>query len=221
VEAEANEGPRVWTEDDLARIGMARALFAEAQDPRETLAEKYWLEVRMLDPFTADIAGHVLRFHPRRPWRDENTGKTIKVPALVACFRSIDDNSITGVHRTRLNPDGTKCGRRMLGIVHRCAIMFGTAGDELVIAEGIETSAAGMAYGFTPAWALGSAGAISFLPIIERVQRLVILTENDATNARATSICTKRWRKVGKHVRQVLPAYGCSDLNDALIRERA
>jgi hypothetical protein len=71
---------------------------------------------------TDELAGSVLRFHAKCPWRDENTGQTIKVPAMIAAFRSIDDDSITAIHRIRLNADATKFDRRMLGIVKRAAV---------------------------------------------------------------------------------------------------
>jgi putative DNA primase/helicase len=222
VQAEANEGPRAWTDDELHRIGMAQDAWNEARDPRGTLAEKYWREARKLDPFADDIAGRVIRFHPRCPWRNERTGEIDRMPALIAAFRSVEDDSIiTGVHRIRLNADATRQDRRMLGVIHRSAVMFGIAGDELTIAEGVETAAAGLHYGFAPVWALGSAGAISRFPVIEHVQRLLILMENDAkgTNARCSRICTARWRRAGKQVRHVLPDERFSDLNDVLIAE--
>ena len=84
VEAEAERRP--LTQDDRVRIERARAVWDEATDPRGTLAERYLAIARAgLDD---DVAGKVLRYHPRCPWRDENTGATVGVPALVAVFRS-------------------------------------------------------------------------------------------------------------------------------------
>jgi putative DNA primase/helicase len=48
VEAEANEGARAWTEDELLRIVAARRIWDEARDPRRTLAERYLREMRKL-----------------------------------------------------------------------------------------------------------------------------------------------------------------------------
>jgi hypothetical protein len=129
------------------------------------LAEQY-LVSRKLE-LTADLAGNVLRFHPRCPWRNENTGNTDRIPALLAAFRSIDDDKITAVHRIALNSDGTKIGRRMLGVVHRAAVKLSPvqSGDELMVGEGVETCMAAQQLGLWPAWALGSVGAISFLPL--------------------------------------------------------
>ncbi|TIS01895.1 MAG: hypothetical protein E5X13_12575, partial [Mesorhizobium sp.] len=114
VDDETNDLRR--TEDDLVRIRRARDLWDEGLDPRGTLVETYLLG-RCLE-LGDDLAGNVLRFHPRCPWRDENTGGTVLLPALIAAFRSVDDDQVTAVHRIPLRPDGSKIGRRMLGVVH-------------------------------------------------------------------------------------------------------
>jgi putative DNA primase/helicase len=221
IEAEANEGPRAWSEDEIVRIAAARRIWDEGRDPRGTLAERYLREHRKLD-LPDDLAGRVLRFHSACPWRNENTGNTDRVPASIAPFRSIDDDEITGVHRIALNHDGTKLGRRMLGIVHRAAIKLNPHGERLAIGEGIETCLAGRELGFAPAWALGSVGAINFFPLIEGVKQLMIFGERGAASKRASKFCGKRWRKAGRRVRIVMsddPNH--SDLNDALIAEKA
>jgi hypothetical protein len=85
----------------------------------------------------------VLRFHARCPWRNENTGCTDYIAALIVPFRRIDDDAITGIHRIRLDqPDRwPKADRRMLGIVARAAVKLDQLSCErLVIAEGIETA---------------------------------------------------------------------------------
>jgi putative DNA primase/helicase len=136
VEADANEGPRAWTEDEVIRIANARRIWEEARDPRGTLAERYLREHRRLD-LRAELVGTVLRFHPRCPWRNESTGKTDFIPAVIVPFRSIDDDAITAVHRIALNSDGTKLGRRMRGVVHRAAIKLDPPGKQLAIGEGL------------------------------------------------------------------------------------
>jgi putative DNA primase/helicase len=211
TDAQANDR-RSLTEDDLIRITRARAIWEEALDPRGTITETY-LRHRALD-LSHELAGTVLRFHPSCPWRDENTGRTDRVPALIAAFRSIDDGGITGIHRVALTSDGVKIGRRMLGLVHRAAINFDDiTGDTLVIGEGIETCLAGRQLGFVPAWALGSVGAISFFPVIDGIRRLVILGERGEASARAIQICGRRWQAARRRVTIVMPSVG-DDLND-------
>ena len=220
MQAAANEGPQPWTADQIARIGNAERLWKEAYYSRGTLAEKYLRETRKLD-LPEDLAGEVLRFHPYCPWRDESRGNTIYVPALIAAFRSIDDDSVTAVHRVAINADGTKRGRRMLGVVQRAAIKIDQPTDALAIGEGIETCMAARQLGLGPTWALGSVGAISAFPLIDGVRELLLLGEAGDASARALEICGARWRSAGRRVRIVMPDTGYSDLNDVLIAERS
>jgi putative DNA primase/helicase len=92
---------REKTEDDLLRIKRAQALWKEAADPRGTRAVQY-LMTRALD-LADDLAGAALRYHPRCPWRNEDTGKTERIPALLAAFRPIESDDIFAVHRIRLD----------------------------------------------------------------------------------------------------------------------
>jgi hypothetical protein len=72
IDRETESMPQPWTEDELARIDNAQRIWNEATDPRGTLAEKYLREHRKLD-LPDELAGAVLRFHPRCPRRDETT----------------------------------------------------------------------------------------------------------------------------------------------------
>jgi len=222
----ADEVPQAWDADELDRIARAQSIWNEAADPRGTLGEIYLREQRRLD-LPDELAYAVLRFHGACPWRDENTGKTDHVPALIAPFRAINDNSITAVHRIRLGADGSKLDRRMLGIVKHCAIKFDQIDSSglLVIGEGIETALAVRQYMALkqiermPVWAAGSAGAISFLPLIKGISKLFILGENNdgGANQRAIELCRARWRKQDRKVAVIQPEQPFSDMNDALV----
>jgi putative DNA primase/helicase len=217
IEADAEIPPQL-SEDDLLRINAARGVWNEAADPRGTLAEKYLREMRRLD-LPDNLAGTVLRFHPCCRWHDETTGLTIRLPALVVPFRSIESDKITGIHRIALKPDGSKIDRRMLGIVHGAAIKADPLSTgTLAIGEGLETVLAARQLGFRPAWALGSVGAISRFPLIKDVTELVILGEVGPASAQAIRFCGKRWRKAGCRVRIAMPTTG-NDLNDAFIAQ--
>src|SRR5262249_38950198 len=92
-----------------------------------------------------DLAGSMLRFHPCCPWRNENTGQVERIPALLAVFRSIDDDKITAVHPIPLDQPRRwpETQPRVLGIVHRAAGKRGPEPtDILVIGEGVETGIA-------------------------------------------------------------------------------
>jgi Toprim domain-containing protein len=210
-------GQRPRTEDDLERIAMATRLWQEASALRSATVDRYF-NSRALD--LPDVTA--LRFHPRCPWRDENAGVTIRIPALIGAFASIDDDLLTAVHRVRLDQPQCwpKADRRMLGIVHRAAIKLDAIdGDSLVIGEGIETCLAARQLGYRPVWALGSVGAISFFPVLEGIRRLLILGETGKASAEAIQFCGRRWQRAGRRVQIVMPDVG-SDLNDQLMMRR-
>jgi hypothetical protein len=212
VEAEAERRP--LTQDDRVRIQRARAVWDEAIDPRGTLAERY-LRSRAL-ALGDDVAGNVLRYHPAVPWRDEDTGTTIYIRALVAAFRSIDDDAVTAVHRIRVDQPERwpKTERRMLGVVHRAAVKLDQGGDILHVGEGVETMMAARQLGLAPAWVLGSAGMVAHFPVTS-TGHLRICGERDEASARAVELCTRRWQAAGRQMQVVLPTVG-KDLNDEL-----
>jgi putative DNA primase/helicase len=214
IDRDSAKRPR--SEDDLTRIERAAAIWNEAIDPRGTTVEQY-LHARCLD-LDDDLAGGVLRFHPRCPWRNENTGRTDLIPCMIAAFRSIDDGVVSAVHRIRVDQPARwpKTERRMLGVVHRTAIMFDPIGPKLAIGEGVETAMAARKLGVRPAWALGSTGGISGFPVINGVKQLTILGESGQASRDAIKFCGHRWRKAGRRVRVVMPDIG-SDLNDELM----
>jgi hypothetical protein len=203
---------REHTANDVLRIKRACAVWDAGVDPRGTLAEAYlWSRALILDDA---IAGAVLRYHPACPWRDEDTGATIYLPALVAVFRSVDDDAVTAIQRVALTAEGAKIGRRMLGIVHRAAVKLDQASDTLHVGEGIETMMAARQLGLAPAWALGSAGMVAHFPVTS-TGHLRICGERDEASARAVELCTRRWQAAGRQVQVVLPTVG-KDLNDEL-----
>jgi hypothetical protein len=207
---------RERTRDDLIRIERAVAIWDEAVEPRGTLAETYTATRKlMLDD---NIAGAVLRFNPSTPWRDENTGAVIYLPALIAAFRSIDDDAITAVHRIRLDQPERwpKAQRMMLGLVHRSAVKLGQATEMLHVGEGVETCMAAHQLGHAPAWALGSAGMIAQFPVLDGVACLRILGESGPASAGAIKHCGDRWHAAGRKVQIVMSDVG-SDLNDELM----
>jgi hypothetical protein len=164
------------------------------------------------------VAGNVLRYHAHCPWRDENNGQTIHIPALIAAFTSIDDGTITGIHRIRLDQPERwpKAERKMLGLIHRAAVKLDPVGDTLHIGEGVETCMAARQLGHAPAWALGSDGPIARFPVLDGIKRLVILGETGEASARAVRFCGNRWHAAGRNVQLVMPSTG-NDLNDELM----
>lgn len=218
VDAEVEKRER--TEDDLDRIERSTRIWNEGSDPRVPIVESY-LRSRAL-VMSDEVAGNVLRFHPQCPWRNENTGRPDHIPCLIAAFRSVDDNLITGIHRIRLDrPERwPKTERKMLGLVHWAAVKLDAIEDRLTIGEGIETCMAARELGLGPAWALGSTGGISFFPVLDGVRQLTILGEGGEASARAVKICGRRWQRAGRKVLISKSTIGL-DHNDFLMRQRS
>jgi hypothetical protein len=216
VDRESNKQPR--TEDDVTRIERAAKIWNEAVDPRGTAVEQY-LHARRLE-LDDDLAGSVLRFHPRTPWRNESAGETDRISCLIAAFRSIDDGTVTAIHRIRLDQPERwpKTERRMLGIVRRAAVMLDPLGPKLAIGEGVETCMAARQLGVRPAWALGSTGTIAGFPVIGGVEQLTMLGETGTASRDAIRFCAPRWRRAGRRVDVAMPDIG-SDFNDELMAQ--
>lgn len=211
----------VWDADQQRRIDAAVSIWSKAAGIGGTLADSYLRQERRIE-IAGRFDGDVLRFHPRCPWRDENTGRTVFVPALVALFASVDDGSPLGIHRIALKPDGSKLDRRMLGISNRSAVRLGSPGDVLAIAEGVETALAAMEMfpELTAAWACGSAGAVGHFPVLDGVRRIVLLAENNAASREACRLTGARWQRARREVQVLTPPNQHDDFNDALIAQK-
>jgi hypothetical protein len=180
-----------------------------------TVAEFYLHQVRHL-ALPRDISPRVLRFHPDCPF-----GPDVRHPCLLALYRSIVGDEPCAIMRTALAPNGLKIGRMALGPVSGAAIKLSNDVDEtmtLTVGEGLETTLAGMAIGFAPAWALGSVSAIAKFPVLADVETLTVLGEagDGGANERAVKECAARWNAAGRAVYRATPRSG-GDHNNALI----
>lgn len=192
---------------------IARALWREAVEPRGTLAQRY-LEGRQLE-LPEDVANRVVRFHPSCPF-----GPGVRHPCMILAFRSIADDKLQAIHRTALDSEANKIGRKMLGPVAGAAIKIDADEDVeqgLAIGEGFETGLAGRMLGFRPVWALGSATAIETFPVLPGIDALTVLAETDdsGANARAIKTCGTRWAAEQREVIVATPRVA-GDMNDVL-----
>ena len=127
-------------------------------------------------------------------------------------------------HRTFLAPNGDKAPvepvRASLGSVMGGAIRLAPAAPEIVIGEGIETSAAaGIILGL-PAWSAISAGNLArALVLPPAVRSVVIAADHDPPGRRAADLAAERWRAEGRRVRIALPDREGEDFADLLARE--
>jgi putative DNA primase/helicase len=197
-----------------SKVERAKAIWSGGQDPRGTLAERYLKSRKLRLP--AELCGPTLRFHPRCPWRSGD--KVESIPCLIAAFTSISNDTVTGIHRIRLDrPEcWPKVERKMLGSVRGSAIMLDPAKERLAVAEGVESALAARQLGFGATWALGSAR--EFAPI-DGVNELVILGEGDAASRKAAEACARLWQDQGRAVSLAVPASG-GDFNDLLMVAR-
>lgn len=129
----------------------------------------------------------VLRFHPALGYYEKDAaGKSRKVadyPAMLACIQDADGLAVT-LHRTYLQ-DGFKAqlrdARKVLSAgINGAAVRLFAAGEELAIAEGIETALAIHLGTGKPVWAAINAGNMEKLWLPETVRRLCIYADNDA-----------------------------------------
>jgi len=202
--------PPDMTGDDLERRKkFALKIWADCIDPRGTLAERYLREHRGLE-LPAVAAYSVIRFHAGLRYE---AGKYL--PGMVCLLRNIETNEPSGIHRTFLDRyTGEKIDRKMLGIARGAAIKLDAEPSAtLTIGEGVETVLAARAAGFTPAWALGSSGAVRAFPVLPNVRELTILQENDPTSRRDVKVTARRYLSKRRAVNIVEPKVG-NDFND-------
>jgi putative DNA primase/helicase len=158
-----------------------------------TLGEQYFLEHRRLDIQALDL-GHVLRWHER-------------YRCIIALMTAPAEDEPSGIHRTFLNPDGSKRDRKMLG---RAGVIRLSRDDAVLgglgITEGVEDGLAVLLSGWSPIWAAGSAGAIRRFPILAGIDSLTIFADADLAGRQAAQECEERWASVAKEARISAPA---------------
>ncbi|MDE2344701.1 MAG: toprim domain-containing protein [Betaproteobacteria bacterium] len=148
-------------------------------------------------------------------------------PALVALVQDAADN-VLGVHRTYLATDGHKAHlepvKASLGPIWGGAIRLAPAAPEIVIGEGIESSASAKLLLGLPSWAAISAGNLGKgLILPPEVQSVVIAADDDGVNAQgrnpgleAAEAAAARWQAEGRKVRIIKPKTPGKDFNDIL-----
>lgn len=196
-------------------------LWASARPIEGTLAEAYlaghrWIDLEALPD---DIGGRAFRFLDNCPF-----GPGARYPCLVTLMRDPLTGSLFGVQRTALNPDATKIGRMMLG--RAGVVSLWPASETLVVGEGLETvlaAATRLTYRdapLMPAWA--ALGALATFPVIDKVERLIVLADNDLNGAgqRAAEVVKRRWLAAERSVAVLTPSEPGTDFNDVILAMR-
>ncbi len=206
------------TQDDATRrqraTEAALRIWAGSTSASHTTADTY-LTSRALPGLAASAA---LRFRG-----DCTHPEGGRYPALIGLVVDVLGNPVA-VHRTYLTANGCKANaepaKASKGPIWHGAIRLDPAAPEIVVGEGIESSAsAGRLLGL-PAWAAICAGNLaSALVLLETVRAVVIAADADTAGEKAAEAASVRWRKEGRRVRVARPDTPGRDFND-ILRER-
>jgi putative DNA primase/helicase len=183
--------------------------------PAGTVVERYWGSRGLALPVPPKIRAS-------RSWLRHPEGVR---PAMVALIEHIERGPVA-VHRTFLAIDGSgkasfRSPRLSLGPVGGAAVRLGDAGQELMVGEGIETTAAAMTATGLSGWAALSAGGIEalVLPPLPLASTVIVLADHDSNGVgeRAARIAARRWLAEGRRVRIALPPEPGTDMADVLV----
>jgi len=143
-------------------------------------------------------------------------------PTMIGLVRDTQGTPLA-IHRTYLRADGTgkadvEPAKASLGPIWGGAVRLAPIAPELVIGEGIETSAsAGELIGL-PAWAALSAGNLAKgLALPKEVRAVVIAADPDPPGEAAAQHAARRWQAEGRTVRIIRPIRDAADFNDLLL----
>ncbi|QPC86396.1 DNA primase [Mesorhizobium sp. NBSH29] len=198
----------------------ARRLFAMAQPIVGTLAETYFHNRGI----TALPETGSLRFHPRCYYRPDRDAETEVWPALVAAVTDLD-GTITGAHRTWLDPEGfteatlgkapIDTPRRAMGNLLGHAVRFGTAHDVMAAGEGIETTLSlRIVLPHMPMVAALSAAHLAAILFPATLRRLYIARDNDPAGDGAMETLIDRAQEADIEAITLSPQLG--DFNEDL-----
>ncbi len=208
------ERPDAESEAEVRERKQAAALrIWNGADPVRVTAAELYLRHRHLE--------HVIGSAALRYRRDVPHPEAGRTPAMIALVHAIDDRPL-GIHRTYVAPDGRKANvepaKASLGPIWGGAIRLDPVARELVIGEGIETSAsAGKLLGL-PAWAAISAGNLARgLVLAPEVRSIIIAADTDPPGERAARDAALRWSREGRKVRIARPDRENCDFNDIVL----
>jgi len=198
------------------RIANALKLWGECFPAPGTIVERYLQSRGLRGPIPRSLRMHGMLRHR------ESGGSR---PAMVALVDHVEHGPV-GVHLTYLAIDGSMQAtveprKRFLGPIGGGAVRLARVDPdrELVIAEGIETTASVMLATGLPGWAALSAVGLRTLVLPPEARKVVIAADNDAnrTGEKAAHAAAQRWLTEGRRVRIATPPAPGTDFNDALI----
>ena len=163
------------------------------------------------------LLGQNLRVHPCLPYWDQESERCLgRFPALLSAIQDVTGRVVT-LHRTYLNKDGHKASvpkpkklmqvpgdRKLTGSAIR---LFPVRGNELGVAEGIETSVAVHLGTGQPVWSCVSAALLAGFVPPEGIEVVHIWADKDRSRAgeNAAENLASRLRQRGQRVEIHLP----------------
>ena len=209
------------------RHGAGRVLSADETAERRTQVRGFW---HCCEPAAGTPAA---RYLARRglPWLTShehvryraNTSHPggARLPAMVWLVFDADGN-IAAAHRTYLDMSGHKAAvdpvKATLGSFAGGAIRLHPAAPEMVVAEGLETTAAAALLLGLPGWAAVSCGNMGRnMALPAGVRRVTIAADPDPPGQRAAAKAARRWRAEGRTVRIATPDTPGWDFADLLL----
>jgi hypothetical protein len=217
-DARRHDGAAVSCSDasnELRQTAMTRTQSAlrmwEASRPAEgTSVETYLSSRSIVIPVPPTLRFYAKMKHPSgQRW-----------PAIVALVTRGTDGTPLAVHRTFLARDG--CGKAavepakmMLGPCRGGAVRLGPTGEQLMIAEGIESALSAMQATAQVCWAALSTSGLRALELPDHIRDVVVLADGDAPGEAAAKDAGLRWKREGRRVRIARPPRGF-DFNDVL-----
>ena len=162
------------------------------------------------------VAHEDVRF---RPECSHPTG--VHLPAMIWQARNAQ-GSPSCLHRTFLTWDGHKAAvdppKATWGSFAGGAIRLHPACYEMVVGEGIETTASAATILGIPGWAAIACGNMrARMALPDTVRSVTIAVDNDLPGQRAARMAANRWRKEGRRVRLAVPDNWGRDFNDVLL----
>lgn len=160
-----------------------------------------------------------LRFLPNCPHKPSGCS----YDAMLAGVRN-SQGVLMALHRTYLAHDGkgkapVTPAKMTLGHVGGYACHLARAGEDLIVAEGIETALSVQVATGLPAWAALSAGGIRnlILPPLPLASIVTIAADNDPVGLRSANKAAFKWREQGRRVKIAVPSTPDTDFNDMLL----
>ncbi len=214
-------------------IGAGRPHSPEATEGRRKSAVNLWRECDYLPGTPAETylrsrgLSHLAigsYLWPLRFLADARHPSGAKLPALVALVHDARGNACA-VHRTFLRPDGSGKAdidpvKMSLGPIAGSAIRLDPPSPELIVGEGLETTASARFLLGKPAWSAIACGNLGWSLILPpEVRAVTVSVDRDRYGVRAAEAAARRWRAEGRIVDFVTPDVLGEDFNDVVRRQ--